>query len=87
LARTFDVDTITHWCLHSAPQEERQMGNKVFEPSSEKLLAMIRSAEAKFDADREQATMRAEAMAERRMARAWEAEVAARHRLEMWGER
>jgi len=52
---------------------------KLFEPSSSMLNVMIARAEAKFDAAREQAMLRAEAAEDARSARAWDAEVKARH--------
>ena len=54
---------------------------KPFTPSSQLLLTMIASAEAKFEAAREQAALKLEAQADARAAKAWEAEVAARHRV------
>jgi hypothetical protein len=55
------------------------MNTKPFIPSPSLLLSMIASAEAKFAADREQATLKAEAQADQRACRAFDAEVRARH--------
>lgn len=55
------------------------MSNTHFQPSPRLLMAQISAAEARFEAAREQASLRAEAEAERRAARAHEAEVKARY--------
>lgn len=49
--------------------------SKMFEPSADKLTAMVAFAMAKFDADREQSILREEASKDAKVAKAWIAEV------------
>lgn len=59
--------------------------NKPFIPSSSLLLSMIKAAESKFEADRQQSALRAEARADERAARGWMAEVEAKRRRVLYG--
>jgi hypothetical protein len=58
---------------------------KLFTPSSTDLINMIKAAEARFAADREQALLRKEAREDDRVARAWAAEAEAISRHRRWG--
>jgi hypothetical protein len=62
-----------------------QTADKPFIPSSSTLLAMIAVAEAKCDADREQARLRKAARAEQRMVRALTSAAIAASRKRRWG--
>lgn len=57
---------------------------KLFTPSSEKLTFMIKAAEAKFEAAREQAALRKEAADDSRMERFLIAEAKSKHAREAW---
>ncbi len=46
---------------------------------------MIKAAESKFEADRQQSALRAEARADERAARGWMAEVEAKRRRVLYG--
>lgn len=59
--------------------------SKPFIPSSWSLLQQIKNAEAKCDADREQAALRAEAKANERYERRWLAEVEGNRRRRLFG--
>ncbi len=61
------------------------MSTKLFVPSSTLLLTMIKAAEAKFEADRRQSALRAEAREDERAARQWIAEVAAKRKRLLYG--
>lgn len=61
------------------------MSTKLFAPSSALLLTMIKAAEAKFEADREQSALRAEARADERTARMWIAEAESKRRRALYG--
>jgi hypothetical protein len=58
---------------------------QLFTPSSAKLLAMIAAAEAKCDADVEQAKFRKEAAEDARMERFLVAQAAAMRRKRLYG--
>lgn len=58
---------------------------KLFEPSSEMLMTMISSAEAKCDADREQHALRKEARAEELACRLWTAQAKQRRFRSLYG--
>jgi len=58
--------------------------SRAFTPSSSLLSAMLSAADAKFEADREQAALRAEARENARMERALVAEAKARSERRRW---
>lgn len=57
----------------------------LFVPSSNKLLAMIAAAEAKFAVDREQTALRKEARRDALNLRVWIAAEQTKQRIRRWG--
>jgi hypothetical protein len=81
------LDLLPRWLHHGRVLEPKSTRSSLIVPSSSSLMGQIARAMAKCDGDIEQAALRKEAEADRRMERHWTAEAQARSHRARWGVR